>query len=480
MNFMLKKIAAPLLLFTISIFAWFNAASLDGQSGKELSFQVDEADASLITPLLSARRLPVFLQAPIADNELRSEVENLVAQLPGLSCVNLIEDGRVIFEQLSNEPVIPASTQKLLTAIALLENFGPDHKFLTKVISETQPVNGVLKDDLWIVGGGDPVLMTSKYAERYKDPFLYTDIKDLGLEIVSSGINHVEGSVIGDESLFDDMRFVDSWPERFRHTDQKQSGPISALSLNAGFVRWDLVKESNGFNTPAEEPAEYTAGVLKEILEENGITVNGETTAGLAPETAFFEIATVESPTMKEIISKMLLGSDNTTAEILLKGLSASFESPGTSRGGAAILSDSLELSGYDMERVEVVDASGLDYGNKVTCKLLTQLLDSGSYATDLKESLPVTGTSGTLRKRLLDTPAEGRVRGKTGSLNGVVSLAGIVETISDRSLSFAFVTNFDGDKGRIKYLHDEILLEMIKYPQGPAIDLLEPIVSDE
>ena len=133
---------------------------------------------------------------------------------------------------------------------------------MTKVISETQPVNGVLKDDLWIVGGGDPVLMTSKYAERYKDPFLYTDIKDLGLEIVSSGINHVEGSVIGDESLFDDMRFVDSWPERFRHTDQKQSGPISALSLNAGFVRWDTVKESNGFNTPAEEPAEYTAGVL--------------------------------------------------------------------------------------------------------------------------------------------------------------------------------------------------------------------------
>ena len=167
---------------------------------------------------MSARRLPVFLQAPIADNELRNEVENLVAQLPGLSSVNLLEDGRVIFEQLSNEPVIPASTQKLLTAIALLENFGPDHKFLTKVISETQPVNGVLKDDLWIVGGGDPVLMTSKYAERYKDPFLYTDIKDLGLEIVSSGINHVEGSVIGDESLFDDMRFVDSWPERFRHT----------------------------------------------------------------------------------------------------------------------------------------------------------------------------------------------------------------------------------------------------------------------
>ena len=123
-----------------------------------------------------------------------------------------------------------------------------------RVVSETEPINGILKDDLWIIGVGDPLLMTSKYAERYKDPFLYTDIKDLALGIVASGINQIEGSVIGDEILFDDMRFVESWPERFRYTEQKQSGPISALSLNAGFVRWDPVQESNGFNTPAEEP----------------------------------------------------------------------------------------------------------------------------------------------------------------------------------------------------------------------------------
>ena len=78
MNFMLKKMAAPLVLFAVSIFAWFNAASLDSQSGKEFSSEVPDTNTSLITPLLSARRLPVFLQAPIADNELRNEVENLV------------------------------------------------------------------------------------------------------------------------------------------------------------------------------------------------------------------------------------------------------------------------------------------------------------------------------------------------------------------------------------------------------------------
>ena len=76
--------------------------------------------------------------------------------------------------------------------------------------------------------------MTANYAERYKDAFPYTNIENFVPEFVSSGINHIEGSIIGDESLFDDMRFVDTWPERFRYTDQKQSGPISALSLNAG------------------------------------------------------------------------------------------------------------------------------------------------------------------------------------------------------------------------------------------------------
>ena len=480
MNFMIKKIAAPLILFIVSALAWLNAASLDSQSGRELEVVVSENKTSLLTPLFSARRAPAYLQAPFADQELQNELEKIVAQLPGLSCVNLLEDGRVIFERLSNEPVIPASTQKLLTATALLENFGPDHKFSTKVLSETQPVNGILKDDLWVIGGGDPLLMTSKYAERYKDPFLYTNIKDLGLRIISSGINHIDGSLIGDESLFDDMRFVDTWPERFRHTNQKQSGPISALSLNAGFTQWDPVKESNGFNTPAEKPAEYAVDVLKEILEENGITVSGNTSTGLAPETAFFEIAIIESPPMDEMISQMLLGSDNTTAEILLKGLSANVETPGTSSGGASIVTESLKLSGYDMEGVEVMDASGLDYGNSVTCALLTELLDGGSYSIDLRKSLPISGKTGTLRKRLLDTPAEGRVRGKTGSLNGVISLAGTVDTIFDRSLSFAFITNFDGEKGRVKYLHDLILLEMVKYPQGPSLALLAPIVNNE
>mgnify|MGYP001172190072 CR=1 FL=1 len=127
MNSMLKKMAVPLLLLVVSIFAWLNALSLNSQSGQESTSLTSDERTSVETPLLSARRIPVFLQAPIADEELKVGVENLAAQLPGLSCINLLEDGRVIFEQLSDAPIIPASTQKLLTAVALFENFGPDH-----------------------------------------------------------------------------------------------------------------------------------------------------------------------------------------------------------------------------------------------------------------------------------------------------------------------------------------------------------------
>ena len=73
MNLMLKKIAVPLLLLSVSVFAWFNAASLDSQSGKELAPAVSDSKSSLLTPLLSARRVPVFLQAPIADRELKNQ-----------------------------------------------------------------------------------------------------------------------------------------------------------------------------------------------------------------------------------------------------------------------------------------------------------------------------------------------------------------------------------------------------------------------
>ena len=166
MNFVIKKFVAPVVLLTIAVFAWVNAVSLDNQSGKNAQVFSDQNDSTLSTSLFSARRVPVFLQAPIADQELRIAAEKIVAQLPGLSCVNVLEDGRVIFEQLSNEPVIPASTQKLLTGIALLENFGPEHRFSTRVISQNQPVNGILEGDLWVVGGGDPLLMTANYAER--------------------------------------------------------------------------------------------------------------------------------------------------------------------------------------------------------------------------------------------------------------------------------------------------------------------------
>ena len=477
---MLKRYIIPCVFLILAGASFLQSTSLDKQTPSLLITSKSSAISEISTPLFSARRVPIFLQAPVADRQLKKDIEKIVAQLPGLSCVNVLENERVVYERLAMEPVIPASTQKLLTAVAALESFGSEYLFTTRVLSRVPPVNGVLDGDVWIVGGGDPLLMTSSYAERYEDPFPYTDIDRLAANLVASGISSIKGAVIGDESFFDDLRFVQSWPTRFRPGEQNQAGPLSSLSVNAGFTRWDQKNSSNGFSTPSDNPARDTASMLDDLLEERDVVINRPPQSGIAPLDAVIELAEIKSPPLNEIISQMLIGSDNTTAELILKGIGALFAPPGSSVAGAILMEDILSKNGYSTQSTVVVDGSGLDYGNKVTCRLLTQILDDQRYSNALRESLPVAGKSGTLKKRLLGSDAEGRVRGKTGSLNGVTSLAGVVETLADRKLSFALVTNYEGERGRIKFLHDEIIMNLLQYPKGPSLELLMPILFGE
>ena len=66
-------------------------------------------------------------------------------------------------------------------------------------------------------------------------------------------------------------------------------------------------------------------------------------------------------------------------------------------------------------------------------------------------------------------------MRGKTGSLREVVSLAGVVETTTGRTLSFAVITNDERSGARVKTLHDRVVLGLVSYPEGPPLELLGP-----
>ena len=93
-----------------------------------------------------------------------------------------------------------------------------------------------------------------------------------------------------------------------------------------------------------------------------------------------------------------------------------------------------------------------------------------------LHSGLPVAGESGTMRNRLVGSSAEGRVSAKTGTLRDVVSLAGRVETLEGRILTFAFLSNANPMPEGVRTLHDRLLLTLVSYPDGPDINLLEPL----
>jgi D-alanyl-D-alanine carboxypeptidase/D-alanyl-D-alanine-endopeptidase (penicillin-binding protein 4) len=148
---------------------------------------------------------------------------------------------------------------------------------------------------------------------------------------------------------------------------------------------------------------------------------------------------------MAEVVGNMVRESDNVSAELLTKELGVDASAGGTTEAGVRVLREVLDEAGLPLEGVDIVDGSGLSRSNRLTCGLLAGLLGDVGTGTDLDRSLAVAGTTGSLTERFLGTPLVGRMRAKTGSLNGVETLAGIVETDAGRALSFAYLLNGPG-----------------------------------
>jgi serine-type D-Ala-D-Ala carboxypeptidase/endopeptidase (penicillin-binding protein 4) len=142
-----------------------------------------------VTPVLSGRRVPVFLAAPVADRNLATAMADVMTRSPERTCVKITYAGRTLFEQNPDTPVVPASTEKLVTAVTALEVLGPDTRFRTSVVA-TAPAaaGGVVQGDLWVVGGGDPLLSTAPYSAHFEQqPQIATPLESLADAIVKAG-----------------------------------------------------------------------------------------------------------------------------------------------------------------------------------------------------------------------------------------------------------------------------------------------------
>jgi D-alanyl-D-alanine carboxypeptidase len=445
-------------------------------------------DLDLRTPMLSARRIPRTLQAPVIDDEIRPVLEAIAAGSPPASCLMVQVGDRVLEPQLNvTVSLVPASNQKLLTTYATLLRLGPGYRYQTRVAASAAPDEaGVVNGDLYFIGSGDPFLTTDdwwiQYGENLAGRF-HTRLEELADAIAASGVTQITGSVVGDESLFDNVRFG-PWDER--HLTSKQSGPLSALSVNEGYVAWpDTDRGSTRARQEAADPPVDAASLLSDLLRQRDVAIGGGPLSGVTPATAV-ELAVIESPPLLDILTHVNSWSSNFGAEMLLKKLGSVELGAGSTAAGAEALVSILAARGIPVTGLAVVDGSGLADGpdaantNLLTCQALVGVLADAGAESEFAATLSIAGERGSLASRFVDSAAEGEVFAKTGTLNGSTALSGYVHSTTDPDITvvFAYIANepqIISDE-EVKGLQDPFVVDMTAYPGDPSIEVLSPL----
>lgn len=459
--------AAVASLSLVVVFASPSVGASDNESDS-----ITPTSVTPTTPLLSARRFPGALQATTADPELSASIDQFLSKVVGTTCVIVELDGRTVYERRSSETFVPASTMKLATAMAALDILGADSKFSTRFVAEKQPKNGVIDGDLYVIGGGDPLLATSGYKTVFDDPDqFYEDFTKIADALNEAGIRSITGDLIGDDSRYDDVRWVSTWPARYQVGGTV--APLSALLVNDGNTGYTDTPNEATTNRKAGDSPLLFVQTLRTVLNSKGIAVGGVATTGQAPDDAE-EIGTFDSVPMSEVLTEMLKNSDNTTAELVLKEIGLQAKGQGTTAAGIEATKESLKRQGFTIDDLVMLDGSGLDTGNRMSCELSLALVEAVSQKPEFSDALPLGGRNGTLRKRMLATPSTGKVRAKTGTLNSVNALAGFADTPRGNTLSFAFIHN--GTDPRTTGVADGFTDRLMASPKGPKITLLEPL----
>jgi D-alanyl-D-alanine carboxypeptidase/D-alanyl-D-alanine-endopeptidase (penicillin-binding protein 4) len=371
------------------------------------------------SPTAAVSMPPPPTAAPPRPDRVRQEpwmraLDRLIGDRP--VSVSVETRGVRIYGHLPKVPRTPASNEKLLLSMVLLDRFGPDYRIATEAAGSGRVRDGVLRGDLVLVGHGDPELGAD-------------DLYTLAMRLRRTGLTRVTGSVVGDTSGFVRDRTAPGWhPIALSYV-----GLPTALSFEGNV-------DANGF---VLDPERRAAATLAEDLRAVGVDVDGGARAGEAPD-GLRTIAAVRSAPLEDILTRQNVSSINQDAETLSKLLATDvWGKPGTIARGADYIEEWANARGAD---VRLHDASGLSYANRVTTADMAMLLNRAlqrSWGNDLLTSLAVPG-DGTLGGRLSGL----EVRAKTGTLIGDVSaLSGYVRLRSGRWASFSIMSELPKDE---------------------------------
>ncbi|PAF22387.1 D-alanyl-D-alanine carboxypeptidase/D-alanyl-D-alanine-endopeptidase [Terribacillus saccharophilus] len=434
-------------------------------------------------------------------------------QLQGAAfAIHIMEEqsGKTIFEKNADQRMRPASNMKLLTAAAVLDEMGQEHRFETIIATDGPVKNGQLNGNLYLIGKGDPSLT-------------YEDIKRLASQLHELGIRKINGNIIADDTYFDQERYSEdtTWKDESAY----YGAAISALTVapdndyDTGTVKV-MVRASSSSGKPevrvvpetdyvtiqnnavivsdteeAElevtrthgsndivvsgsiatgkneqewvavwEPTEYVLHLFHDYVEASGIQIEGTTKTAKAPAKRT-ELLRKESAPLKELLIPFMKLSNNGHAEMFLKHIGSS-EKAGNWEDGINQLEHYLDGMQLPKEKMVIRDGSGLSHVNGITARQLTTLLtqvQQESWFHVFKTSLPVAGKAermvgGTLRNRFVDTELAGKIEAKTGTLTGVSSLSGYMKTKSGERVVFSILLNGMLDEEVGPVIEDKIL----------------------
>lgn len=378
-----------------------------------------------------------------------------------------------VVELNSNQLFIPASLSKIPTALAFLDQFTMDQRFLTWIYKTGTIKDGILNGDLYLKGGGDPTLVSESIWLMLN-------------ELKRSDIKQVNGQVYVDESYFDTDYYSEG--RQAKRVDRAYDAPVSGLSFNwnslsiyvrpgdksgeaarvyvdpelpsiqivnkAKTVRGSKNKlqvdrKLNGtkmivtvtgqigvhskekdFYKSVGDAALWTGESFIHFMKQTGIQYSGDVKKKQVPAGAqmLVEFKGWELPRVVAALSKF---SNNFVAEMITKHLGKNKGEPAHIEMGLRKIASYLKTQGWSKEEYQFENPSGFTNNNKMRADRLGELLVKAHKEFQLYpeflSSLPISGVDGTLEKRLNHT-MKNKVRAKTGYLSGVVSLAGYVQ----------------------------------------------------
>ncbi|WP_153101050.1 D-alanyl-D-alanine carboxypeptidase/D-alanyl-D-alanine endopeptidase [Paraburkholderia hayleyella] len=450
--------------------------------------------------------------------------------LPAVSVViEKIGEPTPIVALNAGQPMMPASTMKLVTTYAGLSLLGPDYRWRTTAYADGElDSQGVLHGNLYLQGTGDPKLVPE-------------ELIDLVQKIRQSGINGIDGALVFDKRFFasatrdlppfdsdihepynvgpdpllyafksllftltpapdgtvaidvlpalsqlrlDNQLHADSGPCR---PDATTLTPAVTVSPDGGIIarfsgNYPLRCGPRTINYAVLNHMDFLAGGFLAQWQQTGGTFNGTTREGAVPPGARL-IATHRSPALADVVRDINKFSNNTMARNLFLTIGAvSGKPPATPEQSARVIETFLHRNGLPMEHLVLDNGAGLSRHEQVSALSLADLLQNANaspVAQAFVDSLPVVGVDGTMRRRLTTRPISGNAHIKTGTLRDVRAIAGYVASMD--GTSYVIVSLINNDHAEAGQAAHDALLEWVyagptqPFPAAPAKPYAKP-----